>query len=58
MNIQPNILSLFIEGAFFGGGHVDDDNLLQKGRPLIMRLRQQSVFGHRLARFLARIFLV
>jgi hypothetical protein len=39
MNVQPNNFSLLIEGAPFLGDHANDDNLLQKGRPLIMRLR-------------------
>jgi len=42
MNVQPNILFTVHEGAPFVGDHVDDDNLLQKGHPLIMRLQQQS----------------
>jgi hypothetical protein len=38
------VKSLLIEGAPFVGDHVNDDNLLQKGRPLRMRLRQLSPF--------------
>jgi hypothetical protein len=41
---EPNF-SLLIEGAPFVGDHVDDDNLLQKGRPLIMRLRHLPRFS-------------
>ena len=37
---SPSIyFSLLIEGAPFVGDHANDDNLLQKGRPLIMRLQ-------------------
>ena len=41
MNIEPNILFIVHEGAPFVGDHANDDNLLQKGRPLIMRFHQQ-----------------
>jgi hypothetical protein len=34
MNVQPNNFSLLIEGTPFVGDHANDDNLLQKGRPL------------------------
>ena len=47
MNVQPNILFTVHERAPFVGDHVDDDNLLQKGRPLIMRF-QQSLGWERL----------
>jgi hypothetical protein len=40
MNTSPIYFSLLIEGAPFVGDHANDDNLLQKGRPLIMRLQQ------------------
>ena len=40
MNAQPNSFSLLIEGAPFVGDHANDDNLLQKGRPPIMRLHR------------------
>jgi len=40
MNAQPNSFSLLIEGAPFVGDHANVDNLVQKGRSLIMRLHQ------------------
>jgi hypothetical protein len=40
MNIEPNILFAVHEGAPFVGHDGNDHNLLQKGRPLIMRLQQ------------------
>jgi hypothetical protein len=48
MNVAPNILFAVHDGAPFVGDHVDDDNLLQKGHPLIMRLRQFGDFKGRL----------
>jgi len=39
---NPIYFSPLIQGAPFVGDHVNDDNLLQKGRPLVKRLQQQS----------------
>src|SRR5437773_8863859 len=40
MNVQPNILFTVHKGAPFVGGVACAHNLLQKGRPFIMRFRQ------------------
>src|SRR5437667_201223 len=40
MHVEPNILFTVHEGAPFVGGVACAHNLLQKGRPFIMRLRQ------------------
>src|SRR5207245_5532846 len=37
------LLSLLIEGAPFVGDHANDENLLQKVRPLIMRLHSKTL---------------
>jgi len=42
MNVEPNILSLFMKGVPFVGDDACAHNLLQKGRPLIMRFRQRE----------------
>src|SRR6266481_339990 len=41
MNVEPNILFTVHKGAPFPRWWCDNHNLLQEGRPFIMRLRQQ-----------------
>jgi hypothetical protein len=43
MNVQPIYFSLFIEVLLSWVVMRNDDNLLPKGRPLIMRFRQLSI---------------
>src|SRR5438874_9212135 len=43
MHVQPNILFTAHKGAPFVGGVACAHNLLQKGRPFIMRLQQLTV---------------
>jgi hypothetical protein len=45
MHVEPNILFTVHEGAPFVGGVACAHNLLQKGRPFIMRLQQPNYKG-------------
>src|SRR5947207_6183276 len=45
MHVQPNILFTAHKGAPFVGGVACAHNLLQKGRPFIMRFRKLMNFG-------------
>jgi hypothetical protein len=44
MNLQPNILFTVHRVLLFVGGGANNHNLLQEGRPFIMRLRQLLMY--------------